>query len=72
MNERKTMMDERAADKIASVLGGTGYLTDENEWVVILNRSDGRVVIISDMSVDEYPDWEACKAGHCYASIKIC
>ena len=72
MNERKTMMDELAADKIASVLGGLGYLTDENEWVVILNRSDGRVVIISDMSVDEYADWEAYKAGHCFDSIKIC
>ena len=72
MNERKTVMDEWTADTLAKTLGGQSYLTDENIWFVVIKMErDNVVVVITDVSVDEYADWEAFKAGQCYASVRI-
>jgi hypothetical protein len=68
---RNVAMDELRADQLARVLGGQIYLTDGQVWVVVIDRSDGRVVVLTETSVDEYADWKAFKAGHCYASIQL-
>jgi hypothetical protein len=69
-------MDHRLADTLADALGGVAVRGEEvaargGEWIVIFERPDGRLVVLSDTSVDEYGDREAFEAGHCYATISL-
>jgi hypothetical protein len=64
-------MDELKADKLADELGGQAYRIDEDIWVVVIDRRDGRLVVLTDCSVDEYADWQAFKSGRCFATIRL-
>jgi hypothetical protein len=64
-------MDELKADLLARTLGGQAYVTDDDAWVVVIDRRDGKVVILTDESVEEYADWQAFKAGHRDSAIRI-
>lgn len=57
-------MDEQQATTIAEALGGTAWQSGGGIWLVLLRRSDGRLVIISDEVVCEYENedrFEQCK-----------
>ena len=41
-------MDEEKAEALAKLLGGETWQSGGNLWLVILKRSDGKVVAISD------------------------
>ena len=56
-------MDEEKAEKLAGLLGGETWNSGGDIWLVILKRSDGRIVAISDEVVAEYADEEALGAG---------
>jgi len=69
-------MDRRQADEIAFALGGAPVRSPKDpdgggEWLVMIERSDGRLVVITDTSVDEYCDHAAYEAEHCYATIDL-
>ena len=56
-------MDEAKATALAELLGGETWQSGGDIWLVILRRSDGKVVAISDEVVAEYSDEEALGAG---------
>ena len=65
LKERKgNQMDHRQADQIAASLGGEAVLIEEidNEWMVVVERPDGRLVEVMETSVDEFGDREAFEA----------
>ena len=66
-------MDHRQADEIAEALGGKAVRIEgvDVDWIVVVERPDGRFVVVTETSVDEYGDHDAYKAGHCYASISL-
>ncbi len=68
---RRDTMDELKADLLARTLGGQAYVTDDDAWVVVIDRLDGKVVVLTDEAVEEYADWKAFKAGRRDASIVI-
>lgn len=47
-------MNERQATVVAESLGGTTWQSGGGIWLVLLRRSDGRLVVISDEVVCEY------------------
>ena len=56
-------MDQSSADTIANILGGDSWNSGGEIWLVLLRRSDGRIVSISDESVNVYDDEEAMQTG---------
>jgi hypothetical protein len=64
------MSIERARE-IAEVLGGEPFETEDGCWLVLLERADSRVVILSETSVEEYYDRAAFEAGRCYCCINL-
>jgi hypothetical protein len=56
-------MDETKAEALANLLGGTTWNSGGNLWLVILRRSDGKIVAISDELVAEYADEESLGDG---------
>lgn len=69
-------MDHHKANQVADALGGIAVRGEDaslpgSEWVVIFDRPDGRVVVLSETSVDEYGDRDAFHAGQCYATISL-
>ncbi len=64
-------MEISKAERIANVLDGEPRELDDGTWIVLIERADGRVVTVSDMSVDEYADREALAAGRCYTCISL-
>lgn len=56
-------MDEEKATKLAKLLGGETWQSGGDIWLVILRRSDGKIVAISDEVACEYADEEALGAG---------
>ena len=66
-------MDERSAKVIAEVLGGASWHSGGGVWLVLKERPDGRLVVISDEVVCEYAslrDFEADAAA--LATIRLC
>ena len=49
-------MDEEKATALAELLGGETWNSGGDIWLVILRRSDGKVVAISDELVAEFAD----------------
>ena len=49
-------MDEEKAEALAKLLGGETWQSGGDIWLVILRRSDGKIVAISDELVAEYAD----------------
>jgi hypothetical protein len=64
-------MSDLRAKEIAEVLGGEPVQTDGESWLVIFERLDGRIVTLSETSVEEYYDRAAFEAGRCYSSISL-
>lgn len=64
-------MDIQRARVLAEVLGGEVFEAEVGGWVVLLERADGRVVVVSETAVEEYADRDAFSAGHCYACISL-
>ena len=64
-------MSDLNAKEIATVLGGEPVQTEEEGWLVVFERPDGRIVTLSESSVEEYHDRAAFEAGRCYSSINL-
>ena len=69
-------MNQRQAHLVADALRGVAVREEVDgiqggEWIVIFERPDGRLVVLSDTAVDEYGDRASFEAGHCYASISL-
>jgi hypothetical protein len=47
-------MDEGHANVVAKALGGLAWQPGGGEWVVLFERIDGKVVVVSDEAVHEY------------------
>jgi len=62
-------MDEKKAEALAELLGGETWQSGGDIWLVILKRSDGKIVAISDEVVCEYADEEALGGGEPSSSI---
>jgi hypothetical protein len=56
-------MDEEKATALAKLLGGETWQSGGDIWLVLIHRSDGKIVVISDELVVEYADEEALGAG---------
>ena len=64
-------MDEEKAEVLAKLLGGETWNSGGDIWLVILRRSDGKIVAISDEVVCEYTDEETLGAGVPDAAIGL-
>ena len=64
-------MSDLRAKEIAEVLGGEAIQTDDGKWLVVFERPDGRVVTLSETTVEEYYDRAAFEAGRCYSCISL-
>ena len=64
-------MDEQQATSIANALGGEAWQSGGGIWLVLLRRSDGRVVVISDEVVCEYDGEDAVQNGCPRVSIML-
>ena len=64
-------MDEKKAKALAKLLKGETWQSGGDIWLVILRRSDGRVVAISDEVVCEYSDEDALSEGVSSAQIML-
>jgi len=56
-------VDEDAAVAVAEALGGQAWQSGGGIWLVRIERTDGRLVIVSDDAVCEYADEEAFEAN---------
>jgi hypothetical protein len=64
-------MDENQATAIANALGGETWQSGGDLWLVLVKRSDGHVVVISDESVCEYDSEEAFEEGQSSRAINL-
>ena len=64
-------MSDLRAKEIADVMGGEPVQTEDEGWLVLFERPDGRVVTLSETSVEEYYDRDAFEAGQCYSCISL-
>ncbi len=64
-------MDEEKAEVLAKLLGGETWNSGGDIWLVILRRSDGKIVAISDEVVCEYADEGTLGAGVPDAAIGL-
>ena len=56
-------MDEKQATAIADSLGGEAWQSGGEIWLVLKERADGKLVVISDEVVCEYANREAFDDG---------
>ncbi len=64
-------MDEQQAAVVAEALGGETWQSGGDIWLVLLHRSDGRVVAMSEDVVCEYADDDALESGQASISIVL-
>ena len=62
-------MDEKQANAVAEALGGETWQSGGDIWLVLLRRSDGRLVVLSDELVSEYFNDEAFENNNSSNSI---
>jgi hypothetical protein len=62
-------MDEKQAEAIAEVLGGETWQSGGDIWLVLLRRSDGKLIVLSDELVSEYENDEAFENNRSSNSI---
>ena len=65
------MMDDRKARDLSELLGGEAREAEDGTWHVLIERGDGRVVAVSEATVEEYPDRKALASGRYYACINL-
>ncbi|MBE0534541.1 MAG: hypothetical protein IH624_02650 [Phycisphaerae bacterium] len=64
-------MNEEQANTIAEVFGGTAWHSGGNVWLVLVERPDGSLVVLSDEVVCDYADEAAFHANKPSASILL-
>jgi hypothetical protein len=52
-------MDEKQAKMVANVLGGQTWQSGGDIWLVLIERTDGKLVVVSDEAVCEYKNEES-------------
>lgn len=52
-------MNEKQAKMIAKVLGGRTWQSGGDIWLVLFEKADGKLVVISDEVICEYANQEA-------------
>ena len=65
-------MNEEQATAIAAALGGEAWQSGGDIWLVILNRDDGHLVVMSDEVVCEYENEEAFDEAKALRTIHLC
>ncbi len=56
-------MTEEQANAVASALSGTPWQSGGDIWLVIVERKDGSIVVISDESICVYANQECLDGG---------
>jgi len=64
-------MNEDQAQMIARALGGRAWQSGGGMWLVLIARTDGRIVAISDEAVCEYESEESLGATRPVCSIVL-
>jgi hypothetical protein len=64
-------MDQAEAMAVAKALDGEAWNSGGEYWVVLLHRTDKKLVVISDESVCEYEDQDAFEEARARAMIVL-
>jgi hypothetical protein len=64
-------MNEQQATQLATALGGYTWQSGGNIWLVLLERTDGSLVVFSDEVVCEYPTQAAFEQCQPAATIRL-
>ena len=64
-------MNEQQANSVAEALGGEAWNSGGGIWLVVIKRSDGRLVVISDDAVCEYADEQAFENSRADAAVVL-
>ena len=64
-------MDQHQATTVAEALAGETWQSGGDIWLVLLRRSDGKLVVISDEVVCEYESTEAFEENRADAAIML-
>lgn len=64
-------MNEQHATAIAEALGGETWQSGGGIWLVLIRRSDGGIVAISDEVVCEYADEKALEEANPRVSVPL-
>ena len=64
-------MNEEQAEKIADILGGSTWQSGGNIWLVLFERNDGKLVVLSDEAICEYDSQEALNKSKPETSILL-
>lgn len=59
------------AKDLAAIIGGEVHQVDVEDWVVLIERPDGRFVAVSETTVEEFADRESIDSGRPYACISL-
>ncbi|MFC2076822.1 hypothetical protein ACFLT7_07050 [candidate division KSB1 bacterium] len=62
-------MDEESAQSVAEAIGGDPWNSGGNIWLVLCNRSDGKLVVVTNEAVTEYANQDAFDENHPSATI---
>ena len=65
-------MEEEQAIAVARALGGDVWQSGGGMWLVLIRRSDGHVVVLSDEAVCEYRNEEAIETEQALTNILLC
>jgi len=52
-------MNEEQANAVADALGGRTWQSGGDIWLVLIDRTDGKLVVVSDETVCEYNNEES-------------
>jgi len=52
-------MNEEQANAVADALGGRTWQSGGDIWLVLIDRTDGKLVVVSDEVICEYANQEA-------------
>ena len=64
-------MNEEQAEKIAEVLGGSTWQSGGDIWLVLFERNDGKLVVLSDEAICEYDNQKALDESKPTAAILL-
>jgi hypothetical protein len=64
-------MNEDQATAVANALSGETWQSGGDIWLVLVKRSDGHVIAITDESINEYDSEEAFEEGQSSKTINL-
>ena len=64
-------MNEEEAEKTAEILGGSAWHSGGGIWLVTFERTDGKLVVLSDEVVCEYPNWASFENSKPVTSVVL-